>query len=171
VLCTISQNCKTGTTILSSHLSLSLPSGFFPSGFSTKTLYTPLPSPIPATCPAHLIILNFITCTILGEQYRSLSFPLCSFLHSRYLVPLRSKHSPQHPILKHPQPAFLILGKKKSVLHALKLGILVYVQLFGNIHYVRENTSLSWTQRFYRLSSNVACTLLNKLSTDSNKYS
>ena len=113
MLCTISQNCKTGTTILSSHLSLSLPSGFFPSGFSTKTLYTPLPSPIPATCPAHLIILNFITCTILGEKYRSLSSPLCSFLHSRYLVPLRSKHSPQHPILKHPQPAFLILGKKK----------------------------------------------------------
>ena len=27
--------------ILSTHLRLSLPSGFFPSGFSTKTLYTP----------------------------------------------------------------------------------------------------------------------------------
>jgi hypothetical protein len=24
-----------------------------------------------------------------------------------HLVPLRSKYSPQHPILKHPQPAFL----------------------------------------------------------------
>ena len=31
--------------ILSSHLCLGLPSGLFPSGFPTKTLYTPLPSP------------------------------------------------------------------------------------------------------------------------------
>ena len=38
--------------------------------------------PIHVTCPSHLILLNFITQTILGEQYRSLSSWLCSFLHS-----------------------------------------------------------------------------------------
>ena len=53
--------------ILSTHLSLGLPSGLLPSGFSTKTLYTSLSSPKRATCPAHLILLDFITRTILGE--------------------------------------------------------------------------------------------------------
>ena len=47
--------------ILSTHLNLGLPSGLFPSCFPTKTLYTPLSSPIRATCPAHLILLDFIT--------------------------------------------------------------------------------------------------------------
>jgi len=61
------------STLLSTHLRLGLPIGLFPSGFPTKTLYAPLCSPIRATCPAHLILLDFITRTILGEQYRSLS--------------------------------------------------------------------------------------------------
>jgi len=43
---------------------------------------------IHATCPTHLIILDLITRTILGEQYRSLSTSVCSFLHS----PVTSSH-------------------------------------------------------------------------------
>ena len=93
--------------ILFSYLSLGLPSGLFPTGFYTKTLYTPHLSPIRATCSTHLI-LDFITGTALGEEYRSLSSSLCSFLHFPcYLVPLRPKYSPQHLGLKHPQPTFL----------------------------------------------------------------
>ena len=68
--------------ISSSHLCLGLPSGLFPLGFTTKALYTPLLSLIRATCPTHLILLDFITWTILCEEYRSLSSSLCSFLHS-----------------------------------------------------------------------------------------
>ena len=33
----------------------------------------PLSSPIRATCPAHLILIDFITRTILGEEYKSFS--------------------------------------------------------------------------------------------------
>ena len=67
---------------LKNHLRLVLPSGLFPSGFTTKILYTPLLSPIRATCLAYLILLDFITRTILGKEYRSLSSSLCSLLHS-----------------------------------------------------------------------------------------
>ena len=47
-----------------------------------KTLHTPLLSPTRATWPALHILLDFITRTILGEEYRSLSSSLGSFLHS-----------------------------------------------------------------------------------------
>jgi hypothetical protein len=76
--------------VLSCHLRLCLPSGLFPSGFPTKTLYTLLLSPVRATLPVYIIFLCFtcITRTILGEEYRSFSSSQCSFLHS----PMNAAH-------------------------------------------------------------------------------
>ena len=68
--------------ILSSHFCLGLPSGLFPSIFPTKPLYTPLPSPIRATIPAYLILLDLIARTTFSEEYSSLSSSLCGFHHS-----------------------------------------------------------------------------------------
>jgi hypothetical protein len=69
--------------ILSSHLRLGLPSGLFPSGFPTKTLNTPLPSPIRATRPAHHILLEFITRTT--EKHYEEKISEC--LHSKIFGP------------------------------------------------------------------------------------
>jgi len=77
--------------MLSSHLRLGLPSGLFPSGFPTKTHYTPQVSPIRATRPTHLILLDLITRIILSEKYISLSSPLCTFLHSPTAINWRAE--------------------------------------------------------------------------------
>jgi hypothetical protein len=50
-------------------LLLGLPSGLFSSGFCTNILYTLFFSPIRATCPAHLILFDFII-IVLGEEYK-----------------------------------------------------------------------------------------------------
>jgi hypothetical protein len=61
--------------ISSSHQRFGLPSGLSPSGFAIKTLYTFLPSSMRATCPAHLILLGYLSeYTALFPRRQSSSF-------------------------------------------------------------------------------------------------
>jgi hypothetical protein len=69
--------------ILFSHLSLGLPRDTFPQVSTSKPCIAST-HPIRATCPAHPILLDLITRTILGEEYGSLSASLCSFLHTPF---------------------------------------------------------------------------------------
>ena len=50
--------------------------------FPHQDIIHPLSWPIRATCLAHLILLDFTTRTVLGEEYKSFSSSLCSLLHS-----------------------------------------------------------------------------------------
>ena len=72
---------RSSILILSSHLRLGLPRGLFSQVSPPKPCVHLLSPPTRATCSAPLILLDFITRILFGEEYRSLSSSLCSFLH------------------------------------------------------------------------------------------
>ena len=68
--------------ILYSHLQLVLPIALLRSWFPTKILHAFLFAPLRAICLAHLILLDLITLICFDDECKSLSFPLCSSVHS-----------------------------------------------------------------------------------------
>jgi hypothetical protein len=71
--------------ILSSHLSLCLPSGLLPLGLLIKILYLFRISPMCTTHSTHLIFFVVITIVIPGKGYKLRSFSLCStFLYEAF---------------------------------------------------------------------------------------
>jgi hypothetical protein len=61
-------------------------------------VYVP-PLSIRATCPTHLTLLDLITLTIVGEQYRSFSSSLRNLLHSPHTSTLLGPNILLSPIL------------------------------------------------------------------------
>jgi len=126
---------------LSSHLRQGLPSDLFPSGFLCIRF-----SPTRAAHSAHLILLDFITRTTLGEEYSSLSSSLCSFLHytitSSLLVPNILLSTLFTNTCK-PTPS---LSVRDQFLHPLKttgkvavLYILIFICLDSKVDDVTQN--------------------------------
>ena len=109
------------------------PTGLFPSGFPTKTLCTTLPSSILATCHAYLILLDFITRTILGEEYRSLSSSLCNFLHSPVTPSLLGPNILLNTLFSNTLSLFSSLNVSDQVSHPYKTTgkiIVLYILIF-----------------------------------------
>ena len=74
-----------------SHLHLSFPNSLVLSGLRTKIPYGPLLSPEQhSTCQAHHILVDMLAQITFGEEYRSISSLLRSFLHS----PVTTLHYP-----------------------------------------------------------------------------
>jgi len=70
-------NSLSSVLILSFHMRLGLPSGFFPSRLPTNFLHDILISPMRATFLVHFILLYLITLITVSEAYKTWN----SFLH------------------------------------------------------------------------------------------
>jgi len=96
---------------------------------------TPLSSPIRATCPAHLIRLDFTTRTILGKEYRSFSSSSCSFLHSPVTSSLLGPNTFLNTLFSNTLSLRCSLNVSDQVSHPYKTTgkIIVLVMLWPNL--------------------------------------
>jgi hypothetical protein len=90
--------------ILSSHLRIGLPSGLFPTKIIYAFLfYSHVCYMLCSSSPSWLDHSNYTWRRVQVTKLLIIQFSPTSY----YLIPLRSKYSPQYPLLKHPQSMFL----------------------------------------------------------------
>ena len=82
-----------------------------------------------ATYPAHPILLDLITRSIIGEQYRSLSSSLCSFLHSPVTSSLLDPNIPLNTLFSNTLSLHSSLSVCDQVSHPYKTMVL-YISIF-----------------------------------------
>jgi hypothetical protein len=121
------------------HFSIILPSTPWSSKWSlflwfpTKALYALLLSPIRATCPVHLILLNSITWIIFGEECRSLSSSLYSFFYSPVTSSLLGPNILLNTLFSntlHPQcqrPSFTPIQNNRQIYSSVCLNLYIFV--------------------------------------------
>ena len=113
-------------------------------------MYTHYLSPIRATRPTSLFHLDFITRTILGEQYRSLSSSLCNFLHSPVTPSLLAPNILLNPLFSNTLSLCSSFNVSDQVSHSYKttgriivlyIFLCLMIQIYLSMSYWREKNN------------------------------
>ena len=130
--------------LIKTHLRLVLPSGLFPSGFPTKSLYTPSPHPYaphaqPITFSSILYPHN------IEWEYKSFSSSLCSLLHSPVSSSLLGSNILVNTILSNTLSFLSYLNITYQVSHRYKTTgktIVLYILMFKLLDSNLEDKSI-----------------------------
>ena len=130
---------------LSSNLRLGLPSGLFPSGFPTKTLYTHLLSYYKFCIPHVSHSFRFYHPNNIGWGVQIIKLLVIQSLpFPPYLVSLRPKYFPQHPVLKHPQATKPKFNKSNKIIIIIIIIIIIFIIIISIYIYCVSYSNLSY---------------------------